>query len=180
MKSILEKKELEELVKQILKTDSFGNIEKTEESNESEKLDDYLENENLGEENFTETLNNLTEENYHLFLKDAMPEFYKLSFEYGGELFEGYYDSVIESVRKTKETSFSSMGAEYEYETLNNSLVIIRCAKEFKSDALVLDSAKKACVEAYKAQSLTWWQVLYELEGKVIFCTQNISGQTLN
>ncbi len=177
MKTNSEKTELEQLIKQILKP--IEKIEETE-SHENEKIEDFLEEIDIDkieadEKDFLENLDE-NEGTYNLFMKEVMPDSYKLRFGYGGEAFEGYYDSVIESVRKTKGTSFSSMGAEYEYETLQNSLVIIRCAKEFKSDALVLDSSKKACVEAAKAQSLTWWQVLYELESKVIFCTQNIGG----
>ncbi len=163
-----EKNVLEILIKQILKIDSEDIKQETEISKEIEKIEDI--SDSLNEKTSDEDLLELTEETYDLFMQDNMPEFYKLNVHYGSDVFEGYYESTIESVKKTKATSFSAMACEYESETLHDSLTLIKDVKEHKYEAaLLLDSGKKACVDSYKWRSVTWWQMLYELQGKVIF-----------
>jgi len=68
-----------------------------------------------------------------------------------------------------KNNSYSSLSIEIESEHLKESLTVIKDKKEQK-DTVLFDSKKKAIVDMYKlSHGLAWWQLLYELEGKVIF-----------
>jgi len=109
----------------------------------------------------------LKESEYSQFLGDDTS--YKLTVNDGKNIFEGYYEKAMDELKKVKDNSYTALGRQIESENLRNALVIIKDKKERNIDSFLFDSAKKAAVDAYKWSSIVWWQMLYELQGKVVF-----------
>lgn len=162
---VLEKNELDDLIKQILKAESLEDKDQCIDK-DLEEFEDWLD----PLKDSDKKINDLTEETYDLFLQDNLqPESYKLNIKYGENVFEGYYESAMDELKKMKVGTYTTLSREIESENLQNALVVIKDKKENNIDTFLFDTNKRAQVDSYKWTNTVWWHVLYELQGKVVF-----------
>ncbi len=177
-------KKLSELVVQILKQNNIENIKKKEINIDSKKIENKK-NRETKKKNIVDMLKNIVDDfsdgkknkswskKKSIFDYDSLiPDFYKLNLSYGKNDFEGHYKNITNKYskyKKTKTLSYSTLATQINTKNKNYALIIIKDKKDNNCDSFLFDKDKKMAVESYKWQSISWWHLMYELEGKIIF-----------
>jgi hypothetical protein len=170
--------ELEKLIARILSPLVDEKKEKKKNKKDIDEVDDSFSEEKIDfgkllffEDKNKKKVEDINDTGYEIFMNSSefSPESYKLNFRNGDEVFQGYYKSVMDDLRKVNAESYSSFGRKIEAETLNDALIVIKDKKENSIKSMDLDVYAKMKVDAMKWSNIYWWYILYDLEGKVIF-----------